>query len=304
MVVYDEFIAGVISGGLATLVCHPLDIVKTILQVNDGRKTRDYLSMGSKSQYIPILSSFLYNGYKSEGLKLFYRGLSANVLASMVSWGSYFTLYAICKNHIFSISSQSTVSFWEYFASSCISGAITLVVTNPLWLIKTRLLLQSNTSKYHYNNVFHGLMTIYRTDGILGLYKGFAIGLVGITHGGIQFAIYELLKNSFHTTFHSKPTWSHMDIFIMSTISKFVAIISTYPYQVIRSRIQDLRGDSTGQQYKNTIDVLSRIIRYEGWRGFYKGVFWNLIRVMPSTWITFTTYEYALSLLHKFQELY
>lgn len=33
--------------------------------------------------------------------------------------------------------------------------------------------------------------------------------------------------------------------------------------------------------------------RYENWRGFYKGLGTNLIRVTPATMITFVTYEHV-----------
>lgn len=37
--------------------------------------------------------------------------------------------------------------------------------------------------------------------------------------------------------------------------------------------------------------------RFESWRGFYKGLGTNLVRVTPATMITFVTYEHTSSYL-------
>ena len=40
-----------------------------------------------------------------------------------------------------------------------------------------------------------GLSTIYRTDGIPGLFRGTALALVGVSNGAIQFVVYEKMKH-------------------------------------------------------------------------------------------------------------
>lgn len=39
-----------------------------------------------------------------------------------------------------------------------------------------------------------GLRSIYRTEGIRGLYRGSLLALVGVSNGSIQFATYEEIK--------------------------------------------------------------------------------------------------------------
>lgn len=55
------------------------------------------------------------------------------------------------------------------------SGAMTLSITNPIWVTKTRLVLQYNAgvdpSKRQYRGMFDALIKIYKTEGIRGLYK-------------------------------------------------------------------------------------------------------------------------------------
>ena len=50
-------------------------------------------------------------------------------------------------------------------------GALTLVVTNPVWMTKTRLCLQYETQQTAYRGMWHALRDVYQRNGIRGLYK-------------------------------------------------------------------------------------------------------------------------------------
>lgn len=56
------------------------------------------------------------------------------------------------------------------------AGVLTLLMTNPIWVVKTRLCLQyaddvniAESKKYH--GIADALKKIYKTEGIRGLYK-------------------------------------------------------------------------------------------------------------------------------------
>lgn len=55
------------------------------------------------------------------------------------------------------------------------AGVLTLVMTNPIWVVKTRLCLQydaSTTDKSgQYRGMVHALRDIYKQEGIRGLYR-------------------------------------------------------------------------------------------------------------------------------------
>lgn len=81
------------------------------------------------------------------------------------------------------------------------AGILTLVMTNPIWVIKTRLCLQyTNDAKLpdNYNGMIDALVKIYKTEGVRGFYRGFVPGMFGVSHGALQFMTYEEMKNKYN----------------------------------------------------------------------------------------------------------
>merc|ERR1712059_108434 len=142
--------------------------------------------------------------------------------------------------------------------------------------------------RHHYRGLADALVKIGRHEGLRGLYSGYVPGLFGVSHGAVQFMAYEELKDLYHNHHRQEITTKLGTIEYLSfaAVSKLVAALSTYPYQVVRTRLQD-----TQTKYSGSWDCITRIHRLEGFRGFYKGLTPNLLRVVPATMITFVVYE-------------
>ena len=134
-----------------------------------------------------------------------------------------------------------------------------------------------------------GARHISRTEGFLGFYRGLVPSLFGVSHGALQFMAYEQLK-----VYRAKASpkgqldLTALDFLLLSGIAKVFAGSITYPYQVVRTRLQMYDADSS---YRSGRDVIAKIWKSEGTVGFYKGLGPNLLRVLPSTWVTFLVYE-------------
>jgi solute carrier family 25 folate transporter 32 len=146
-----------------------------------------------------------------------------------------------------------------------------------------------------------GVRQIINSEGIRGFYRGLLPALFGVSHGAFQFMAYEKLKayrsrrkatsqSPSASESASTPTQalSNSDLLVISTLSKIFAGGITYPYQVLRTRLQ---AYDAAQAYRSIGDAISQIFKQEGLRGFYKGIVPNIARVLPSTWITFLVYE-------------
>lgn len=79
---------------------------------------------------------------------------------------------------------------------------------------------------------------------------------------------------------------STLEYITFAAVSKFVAAVATYPYQVIRARLQDHH-----LHYDGTWDCFTRTWRYEGFRGFYKGLSPYLLHVLPNICLVLVIYE-------------
>lgn len=121
--------------------------------------------------------------------------------------------------------------------------------------------------------------------------------LFGVSHGALQFTAYEKLKlYRSNTKGHNQQELDSLDFLVSSGLAKVFAGSVTYPYQVVRARLQTYDAD---KHYRNARDVLIQTWRQEGIGGYYKGLGPNLLRVLPSTWVTFLAYEKSRLYLSK-----
>lgn len=157
-----------------------------------------------------------------------------------------------------------------------------------------------------YSSFVSGVRQIYHTEGVPGFYRGLVPALFGVSQGALQFMAYERLKVFRSRSGHATPSGDvstgtgrklgNFDFLALSSLSKLFSGCLTYPYQVVRSRLQTYDSHLF---YRGPVDAVVRIWAQEGLAGFYKGLGPNLFRVLPSTWVTFLVYENAKVYLSK-----
>lgn len=291
---YEYFIAGISGGITSSLILHPLELLKIRLATQDGNIS-DIPKYNNLRDAVKTI-------YKDERIRGFYRGVFPSVVVSGCAWGSYFILYNAYKLSIQN-EKNKVLSPIQHLTGASVSGLLTLLWTNPLWVVKTRICLTSAntnsttaTSSTYYANSLDAIRKIFRNEGIRGFYKGIIPGVFGVSHGAVQFMTYEELIKLYnkYKDRESNTSLKTMECLIISACSKIVAVSVTYPYQLIRLRLQNQFAE-----YSGSINCIVRTFRNEGIRGFYKGMSANLIRVTPATMITFVTYENIANYLLK-----
>ncbi|KAI9894462.1 MAG: hypothetical protein M1814_003220 [Vezdaea aestivalis] len=180
----------------------------------------------------------------------------------------------------------------DYFLAAGTAGALTSAFTNPIWVLKTRMLSSSSQAPGAYKSMLSGAVSIYRNEGTRGFYRGLAPSLFGTVHGAVQFMIYEKLKkiraSSSGAQRKERTQLSNLDYITLSATAKVVAVILTYPYQVIRARLQTYNADKV---YRGARDAVLQTWRLEGMGGFYRGLGPGIVRVLPNVCVTFVVYE-------------
>ncbi len=119
-----------------------------------------------------------------------------------------------------------------------------------------------------YTSMSDGARQILRTEGLSGFYRGLLPSLVGVSHGAVQFMAYEKLKNWKAGAGDQRRDLNNLDYLWLSALSKVFAGSVTYPYQVVRARLQTYDAEKL---YEGAKDVVVQVWRQEGISGFYKG---------------------------------
>ncbi|RCH79509.1 hypothetical protein CU098_003739, partial [Rhizopus stolonifer] len=280
-------IAGAGAGIVSSIVTCPLDVAKTRLQNQGAFQPGEKIYKGTVGTLSRIWSE--------EGIRGLYRGLGPTILGYLPTWAIYFTAYDYCKGR-WAEEIGDKKGWLLHIASAMSAGALSSILTNPLWVIKTRLMTQSETTTYRYKNTLHAFVTIAKEEGVRGYYKGLGPSLIGTTHVAVQFPLYEKLKVVFHTEVSS----GSFSILLASALSKMAASLATYPHEVIRTRLQN--QTKKPYKYNGILQAIEIISKEEGLRGFYKGLPTNLVRTVPSSALTILTYELVVRKLDSWKQ--
>jgi len=277
-------LSGAGAGSITALVTQPLDVTKTVIQV----QKQSHLGTFSTLRHI----------FQSEGVRGCYRGLGTTTMALVPQWGVYFCMYShfnnLAFNHLGFTDGPSA-----HVLSATTASLITDIAVAPLWMVKTRLQTQSLTGARKYLNTAHAFRTIFKTEGPRAFYQGLSAQILGISQYAIQFPLYEKLKFWLANRGDKHKTQlSPCELVFASSISKFTACLAAYPHEVLRTRFQH-QNKSDPRAYKTLREAVVRIFKEEGLKGFYRGLGTTLLRVTPSAALTFTTYELILRTLQR-----
>lgn len=246
--------AGAVSGTASGIATCPLDVIKTKLQAQGS-----FSNTGP--QNTQLKGGTLYRGLagtartivQQDGLKGLYRGLGTIVMGYIPTWAVYMTMYEGSRKWIYAHGyndSEKDRAIGRVYAA-VLAGSCSTLTTNPIWVIKTRLMSQVSRSAaagsrtpWHYNNTWDAFRKMYRAEGIGAFYSGLGPALLGLTHVAIQFPLYEFFKQKFTglemgaTPDEHKAGANTAGVLAATFLSKICATTATYPHEVLRTRLQ------------------------------------------------------------------
>lgn len=190
---------------------------------------------------------------RQDGVRGMYRGLGPMLLGYLPTWAVYMAVYDSSREYFFQNGYKTEKEkFMARVFASLTAGACSTLVTNPIWVIKTRLMSQvSRTASdgartpWHYTSTLDAARKMYRAEGVAAFYSGLTPALLGLTHVAIQFPLYEYFKQQFTglemgetpTTSGNEGT-NTVGILAATFLSKVCATSATYPHEVLRTRMQ------------------------------------------------------------------
>lgn len=186
-----------------------------------------------------------------------------------------------------------------HMGSAVSAGAISDVLCNPMFVVRTRLQTESlhffvkkslhTESIRNQSTIIQMIKQLYSEGGIFSFWRGMSANFLGLSHVAVQFPIYEQLK-LFLRANREEGQETVPELLIASGLSKMSACLLTYPHEVIRSRLMD---DRTVHRI-GFVKTCLRLYSAEGFAGFYAGLPVSLVRVLPNTMLTFLVYERTL----------
>ena len=177
----------------------------------------------------------------------------------------------------------------ESIAAGAVAGAATVMMTNPIWVVNTRMTAAGSgrdeeeggekgaRERKRKLGTLRTLLALVREEGVKGLFKGVLPALVLVINPILQYTIFEQLRNA---VVARKGKVSSLDAFYLGAIGKLAATGITYPYITVKSRMHVAKGKE-GEKAEGMGESLKRVVREEGWGALYKGE-WNLHDLMCS----------------------
>ncbi|KAF3346823.1 hypothetical protein VdG2_05135 [Verticillium dahliae VDG2] len=179
------------------------------------------------------------------------------------------------------------------------AGSVATLVVHPLDIVKTRMQIhRSSTAPKHTLTTMSLIRSLTQNPHpVASLYRGLTPNLIGNASSWASFFFFKsrierlLAGGTDRTTRDRTLSTPH---FLLSAagagaLTQLAAGAVTYPYQVLRSRLQNYDADA--RFGRGVRGVATRLWREEGLRGFYRGLVPGVVRVMPATWVTFLVYE-------------
>jgi len=309
-----HMLSGASAGFAATILLHPLDLIKTRFHVQEhgSRRLPQYVGLIDACRKIVHL----------EGVRGLYAGLWPNLFGNTVSWGLYMYAYNRCKEDL---EPRGVSGSLLYVAAATFAGSFVTLCVHPVFTVKTRLMLQlqlnssraerlasplmSQSATDNYRSTWNAVSRMLREEGVLSFYRGIGPSLLLVSHGTVQFLVYEHAKGQLaafegrETSAPASPAegqaLSTRGLLASSALSKICATFATYPYQVVRSCMQQRSrvGSDSLDHFSSIFSTFRHLWRTDRIRGFYRGILPHLLRSTPQASITLLVYEHTQKLL-------
>jgi solute carrier family 25 phosphate transporter 23/24/25/41 len=146
---------------------------------------------------------------------------------------------------------------------------------------------------------------MYADGGARAAYRGITMGLIGMfPYSAIEMGTFEFLKKTF-TKYKARKLGIHEEDakpgnFVtgaMGATSGAFGATVVYPLNVLRTRLQTQGTVMHPPTYTGIVDVGRKTIKNEGFRGLYKGLTPNMLKVAPAMSITWICYENGKKIL-------
>ena len=174
------------------------------------------------------------------------------------------------------------------FLCGGIAGGVSKTITAPLENLK--VFYQANYSTSKPPGIIRGLLNIYETKGLMGLYRGNSISItMSILEQAMRFVIIDYTKK------HLEDDEGHVTpkhLLYIGILTGVLSMAFLFPLEVIRVSVI-----SSEMIEHKVYNKFKKIYKTKGMRGFYSGFTPHLLQVLPAGSLNVVFYNLLKKLL-------
>jgi len=268
---WHRFVVGGLGDMSATLLSHPLDVLKYRMQLTGafdaGKPALTLQDYKAAARHMMIV----------EGRTGIYAGLSAALLRH--------SIFSSLRHGLFGVLDRYASERWGPSVASRLlcattAGFIAGAVANPTDVVLVRMTADGTLEKSKrrvYRHAFDGLSRIASEEGFRTLWRGAGPTIMRASLiTASQVTSYETAKEALQEHLGLQSGTFALN-FSSAVISGTIACIVTSPFDVIKTRVMQADKGTT------PLECVRRTVRSEGPLAFYKGLSATFLRLMPHT---------------------
>ena len=316
---FDQFVAGAASGLASRLVTHPMDTIKSRMQVHAATRRTGHRGALLRSGFGRNITTTTNNAFFG-----YYKGFGAVALGSPLASGMYFLGYETTKKTLAKVrgddggeTTTAAAAAMDNVLTGIVAQALAGIAYTPVDVIKERMQVSSVLPKHlktnngiDYRNVFDAVKTIAQNEGVKnGLMRGYwAQNFVWWPWSASYFVVYEKGLEIFSRSNNNNNNNNNDDddddsVQTMYNVSPHAAsaftaatfaTVLTHPLDLCKTRIQTMtaKGMNGGGGGSLTLKMACvDVVKTEGVLALYRGVWARILSVAPGSAISFYAYE-------------
>ncbi|CZT02630.1 related to peroxisomal Ca-dependent solute carrier protein [Rhynchosporium graminicola] len=310
------FAAGAVAGVISRTSTAPLDRLKVYLIANIGpaKKSLDAVKQGDAVGVAKTVGRPLIDAtkelWKAGGMRSLFAGNGLNVVKVMPESAIKFGSYEFAKRvmaHMEGHNDPQNINGYSKFFAGGMGGMVSQLFVYPLDTLKFRMQCETVSGGLHGNALITATAKKMIQQGpVKSGYRGLTMGLIGMfPYSAIDLGTFEYLKGRLAER-NARILGCHEEdalpgSFATGCIGAFSGAFGAsivYPINLLRTRLQAQGTVLHPPTYDGIVDVARKTVQNEGFKGLFKGITPNLLKVVPAVSITYVVYENAKRAMH------
>eukprot|EP00759_Apiculatamorpha_spiralis_P036580 PhF_6_TR3674/c0_g1_i2/m.5185/K13354/SLC25A17, PMP34; solute carrier family 25 (peroxisomal adenine nucleotide transporter), member 17 len=267
--------AGAVGGVVALAITYPLMTVSMLLQTE--RKKSQMLQdnkyslkdEGTKNRSSSGEGEITLRGIiKEYGVSRLYSGIASALYGQLIIQFVYYYAYSFVRR-VLGEHKGKQLSTAEDILSASVAGVTGATVTNPLWVINARKVVDKHANQDSLTVAAH----ILREEGVGAFFNGLLPAYVLVVNPIIAYVTFEALKKIALRITKAKALTPGL-IFLLGSIGKLLATVITYPTILAKTLQQAKATDCVDGSRADSsfVTCLTTIVKTQGFGGLYKGL--------------------------------